>query len=190
MPEDLPELRESDALLIIDIQNDFLPGGALAVPGGDEIIPFVNQMIELFKAKGLTIVATRDWHPKGHVSFVESGGPWPAHCVKDTPGAMFPEQLLLPDDVIVVSKATGPEKDAYSGFDGTGLSDILSSLGIKRVFVCGLATDYCVKATVLDAIKLGFEVIVLTEGIRAVNLSDKDGEIALSEMNSRGAKIL
>jgi nicotinamidase/pyrazinamidase len=126
------------------MQNDFLPGGSLAVTQGDEVVPVLNHYIHAFKENRLPIFATRDWHPSDHCSFKAQGGPWPPHCVQDSKGAEFTPDLQLPEDVVIISKATIPEKDAYSGFDGTDLHDRLQVLGIKRLFIGGLATDYCV----------------------------------------------
>lgn len=184
---DLGRLGEGDALIVVDMQNDFLPGGALAVPGGDEIVSLLNHYISHFHSLELPVVATRDWHPPDHCSFVEQGGTWPAHCVADTDGARFASELILPGEAIVVSKATRSDKDAYSGFAGTGLAATLRGRGIKRVFVGGLATDYCVLNTVLDALKAGFEVVLLRDAVRAVDVEPGDGVRALHEMDRLGA---
>ena len=180
-------LRNGDALIIVDVQNDFLPGGSLQVPRGDEIIPVINHYIALFEGASFPIIATRDWHPQNHCSFEVLGGPWPIHCVAGTQGAEFPPDLRFPPDTILVSKATTPDKDAYSGLDGTGLDQQLRSMGIKRVFVGGLATDYCVLSTVKDLLKQGYSVVLLKDAVRAVDLHPGDGEKALREMESLGA---
>jgi nicotinamidase/pyrazinamidase len=179
-------VREGDALIVVDVQNDFLPGGALAVPGGDQVIAPLNRVLEIFHHRGLPIFATRDWHPAQHCSFHAQGGPWPPHCVADTDGARFAPGLGLPAFAAIVSKATSPDKDAYSGFEDTPLDMQLKMYGTKRVFVGGLATDYCVLNTVRDARKHGFEVVLLTDAIRAVNVKAGDGEHALEEMRRLG----
>lgn len=181
------DLSARDALLIVDVQNDFLPGGSLAVPGGDEVIAPLNCAIAAARRKGLPIIASRDWHPRNHCSFRARGGPWPEHCVADTPGAQFAPGLELPPDAIIVSKATREDADAYSAFDGTGLAERLRALGVERLLVGGLATDYCVLNTVRDALKAGFEVLLLTDAIRAVNVEPGDGERAEAEMCAAGA---
>ena len=181
------ELGKGDALVIVDVQRDFLPGGALAVPRGDEVVPVLNGYIRLFRDKGLPIIATRDWHPPNHCSFKEQGGPWPPHCVQDTPGAQFAPGLELPRDVIIISKATRPQEEAYSGFEGTDMDEKLKALGVKRLFVGGLATDYCVLSTVKDALKLGYRVYLLLDAIKAVDVNPGDGERAIEEMKSLGA---
>ncbi len=181
------ELGKGDALVIVDVQRDFLPGGALAVPRGDEVVPVLNGYIRLFRDKGLPIIATRDWHPPNHCSFKKQGGPWPPHCVQDTPGAQFAPGLELPRDVIIISKATRPQEEAYSGFEGTDMDEKLKALGVKRLFVGGLATDYCVLSTVKDALKLGYRVYLLLDAIRAVDVNPGDGERAIEEMKSLGA---
>ncbi len=182
--------QKGDALLIVDVQNDFLPpDGALMVEGGDEIIPVLNQWIRQFSNLGLPVIASRDWHPENHCSFVENAGQWPRHCVQGSHGAEFPKDLELPKETLIVSKGTASEKDAYSAFEDTGLSKKLRELGVKRLFVGGLATDYCVKASVLDALPLGFEVIVLKDAVRGVNMNPDDSKIALEEMERKGALI-
>jgi nicotinamidase/pyrazinamidase len=181
------KLREKDALIIVDLQNDFCPGGALAVPEGDKIVPVLNAYIERFSNSKSLIVATRDWHPENHISFVEQGGIWPKHCVQNTKGAEFHPDLKLPLDSIIVSKATEPDKEAYSGFDGTNLDKLLKGKGVTRLFVGGLATDYCVRATVLDALRLGFCVFLLLDAIKGVNVQPEDSERAIVEMMEKGA---
>lgn len=181
-------LQSGDALFLVDVQNDFLPGGALAVAQGDEVIPVLNQYIARFKAKKLPIIATRDWHPENHCSFKSQGGPWPSHCVAGTPGAAFARELRLPDNVIIVSKATQAEEDAYSGFSGTELAQRLRALKVTRVFVGGLATDYCVLNTVLDALKNNFATVLLTDAVRAVNVQVDDGVRATEKMVNAAAQ--
>ncbi|KYH42764.1 MAG: hypothetical protein AYL33_000860 [Candidatus Bathyarchaeota archaeon B63] len=180
--------RSEDALIIVDVQRDFCSGGALPVPEGEKIIPTLNRYIKKFSEAGALIIATRDWHPPNHVSFVKYGGPWPPHCVQGTPGAEFHPDLKLPRNIKIVSKATSADKEAYSGFNGTGLGAELRKAGIRRVFVGGLATDYCVKSTVLDALSLGFETVLLLDAIKGVNVNPGDSEKAINEMLKRGAR--
>lgn len=183
-------LKTGDALIVVDVQRDFLPGGSLAVPDGDAVVPVLNEYLRRFSSAGLLTIATRDWHPADHCSFVAQGGTWPAHCVQDSPGAQFADALRLPDDALLISKATTSEADAYSGFDGTDLASRLRDAKVKRVFVGGLATDYCVLATVRDAILAGFEVFVLRDAVRAVNVEPGDGKKALDEMGALGASLI
>ncbi len=180
-------LTSRSALLIVDVQNDFLPGGALAVPEGDLVIEPLNKYIELFARRGLPVFATRDWHPRQHASFRERGGPWPPHCVQNTWGAEFSSMLSLPPTVRIVDKAFSPERDSYSGFQETVLSLELHRLGVKRLFIGGLATDYCVKATVLDSIDLGFETVLLLDAVKGVDVNPGDSEKAVREMVLKGA---
>jgi nicotinamidase/pyrazinamidase len=183
-------LKSGDALIVIDVQRDFLPDGSLAVPGGDAVVPVLNEYLRRFHSAGLPTIATRDWHPADHCSFVAQGGSWPAHCVQDSPGAQFAEALRLPDDALLVSKATKSDADAYSGFEGTDLARRLRDAKIKRVFIGGLATDYCVLATVRDAILADFDVFVLRDAVRAVNVECGDGDKALEEMRALGASLI
>ena len=180
--------KDKDALIIVDVQRDFCSGGALPVPDGEKIIPTLNKYIEKFSKAGALIVATRDWHPPNHMSFKDYGGIWPSHCVQGTLGAEFHPDLKLPKEVKIVSKATSADKEAYSGFDGTNLERELKDAGVKRVFVGGLATDYCVKSTVLDALRLGFETILLVDAIKGVDAKPGDSERAVEEMVRNGAK--
>jgi len=180
--------KVEDALIIVDVQKDFCSGGALPVPEGEKVVPVLNRYIEKFSKAGALIVATRDWHPPNHVSFKSHGGAWPPHCIQGTPGAEFHPDLNLPAKVKIISKASSPDKEAYSGFDGTDLEEKLRNAGIRRVFVGGLATDYCVKSTVLDALKLGFETILLLDAIRGVDVKPGDSEKAINEMLRKGAK--
>ncbi|MEX2142256.1 MAG: nicotinamidase [Pirellulales bacterium] len=184
-----PELRPGDALILVDVQNDFCPGGALPVNEGDEIVPVLNRWIEAAKKARAKIVASRDWHPPDHVSFRPRGGPWPVHCVQNTPGAELHPDLKLPARTSVVSKGTDPDRDSYSAFDGTRLGRNLKRRGVHRVWVGGLALDVCVRATVLDALKAGFEVHLIKAGTRAVNVGESDGQRALREMQTAGCLI-
>lgn len=181
------KLTKNDALIVVDVQRDFCPGGALAVPEGDKIVPVLNAYIERFEKQGLTVFATRDWHPKNHKSFKEQGGIWPVHCVQKSAGAEFHPDLKLPQKAKVISKATKAKEEAYSGFQGTNLKDYLKKKKIKRIFVGGLATDYCVKNTVLDGLKAGFTTILLVDAIKGVELNPGDSEKAIDAMLSAGA---
>jgi len=175
-----------DALLVVDVQNDFLPDGALGVQHGDEVIPPLNRLIARWRDRGWPIVFTRDWHPPGHCSFHAQGGPWPVHCVAGTPGAQFAASLLVPAGALITSKATEPHREAYSAFEGTGLAEHLRRVGVTRVFIGGLATDYCVRATGGDARTLGFDLTVLTDAVRAVDVNPGDGDRALQELAAGG----
>lgn len=176
-----------DALVIVDVQNDFLPGGSLAVPAGDAILPALNAAIDAFALRALPVIATRDWHPVHHCSFRSQGGKWPPHCIAGSKGAQFSAALRVPDTTIVVSKASEPGLDAYSGFQGTTLATHLRSLGVTRLFVGGLATEYCVLETVSDALKLGLRVVLLLDAIRPVDLRAGDGQAAVAKMAEQGA---
>lgn len=182
------EIDKTCALIVVDVQNDFCPGGALAVRNGDQVVGVLNDYIARFAPKSASIFATRDWHPMHHISFKERGGPWPAHCVQGTKGADFHRDLKLPFGVEVISKGFLTEKDAYSGFEGTELLTRLNYKGVKKVFVGGLATDYCVKSTVLDSLKYGFETYVLVDAVKGVNIQATDSDDAMAEMNQAGAK--
>jgi nicotinamidase/pyrazinamidase len=183
------------ALVVVDIQNDFCPGGALPVPDGDQVVPAINKYIQLFRSANAQIIYTRDWHPSDHSSFNTQGGPWPPHCVQGSEGAKFRQDLLPPNEGEIVSKANRKD-DAYSFFQGADLAHRLRRLrfrlglrgGIKQLFVGGLATDYCVKETVLDGLKLGFQVYYLDDASKGVNVNPEDSELAIKEMLSKGAK--
>jgi nicotinamidase/pyrazinamidase len=172
------------ALLAVDVQPDFMPGGALAVAGGDAVVAPLLRAAQ----RADLVVATRDWHPADHVSFAARGGPWPVHCVAGTPGALIAPKIDRIADV-VVSKGTNSEADAYSGFDGTPLAALLHAAGVTRLLVGGLATDYCVRATALDALREGFEVVVLRDAVRAVDVEPGAGRRALEEMRAAGATL-
>jgi nicotinamidase/pyrazinamidase len=180
-------LRPGDACIIVDVQNDFLPGGALAVPRGDEVIPVLNTCLRAFAARRLPVFATRDWHPPDHCSFKAQGGRWPAHCVAGSRGAAFAPTLELPRDTTVISKACTARREAYSGFEGTDLQSRLRAAGANRLFIGGLATDYCVLHTVIDALRLGFHVHLMRDAIRPVNLKPEDGQNAEAKMIHHGA---
>lgn len=175
-----------EALIIVDMQRDFMPGGTLPVPDGDKIIPTIEELIKKFKRKNALIVATRDWHPPNHISFRERGGLWPKHCVQNTKGAEI--VVKLPENAIIISKADEPDKEAYSGFEGTNLAEILQEKGVKRVYICGVATEYCVRATALDALKHGFEAYLIRNAIKGIRPEDE--EKALRELKEKGVKII
>jgi nicotinamidase/pyrazinamidase len=175
----------ADALLIIDFQNDFTSGGALEVPDGDAIAEPVKELARRFEI----ILATRDWHPPDHASFETEGGPWPVHCVRGTHGADFHPAMAEVDVDAVFDVGQAREDEGYSGFENSDLAQELRDRGVDRVFVCGLATDYCVRASTIDACKEGFDVTVVEDAIRAVDVNEGDGERAVQEMRDAGAKI-
>jgi len=191
---------EADAaLIVVDVQNDFCPGGALAVKDGDQVVPVLNWWIRRFVEAGRPIVYTQDWHPADHCSFAEQGGIWPVHCVQGSPGAAFHPDLVVQG--VVFRKAFRKDAEGYSGFDGrlaegeTAAADVdlaawLKERGVGKVYVGGLATDYCVRATVLDALRHGFEAVLIQSGSRAVNVSPGDGEKAIADMRSAGAHVV
>jgi nicotinamidase/pyrazinamidase len=186
-------MKKKSTLLIVDVQNAFCPNGSLAVPEGDSIIPVLNKYIKIFSAGKLPIFASRDWHPKKTSHFKDFGGPWPEHCVQDSHGARFHPMLRLPESAIILSKGMDPETDCYSAFQavdtkGNDFAQLLKIFSIKELFVGGLATDYCVRWTVLDALKFGLRVFLLMDAIKGVNLREKDSESAVEEMVSLGAK--
>jgi nicotinamidase/pyrazinamidase len=183
---EVPVDSTRDALIVVDVQNDFCPGGALAVPQGDEVIPAINRLLK----QCWLSVATMDWHPAEHCSFEPHDGPWPPHCVQGTTGAELHPELDADRLQLTITKASHHDKDAYSGFDGTDLATILREKGVKRVVVCGIATDYCVKATAHDALKAGFEVIVLEDAIRGVEVNPGDCQRAIEELRSAGARVI
>jgi nicotinamidase/pyrazinamidase len=183
-----------EALIIVDVQNDFCPGGALAVPDGDAVVPVLNQYARRFVERGALIIATRDWHPAETRHFKDFGGVWPVHCVQGTIGAELHPSLRLPASTKVVDKGADPNEDAYSGFqaktaEGVSLPDVLRRHSVQHVYVGGLATDYCVKATALDALNAGFRVTLLLDAMRGVNLRPHDAEVAIEEMVRRGAEV-
>jgi nicotinamidase/pyrazinamidase len=177
------------ALIVVDVQNDFCPGGALAVARGDEVVAPLNRLIREFLERGDMVVKSRDWHPRKTKHFAEFGGTWPVHCVQYTHGAEFHHDLVDDPRIIVVSKGMGDE-DSYSAFDGTDLAGVLRQQGVEEVWVGGLATDYCVKNTVLDAAREGFKVKALTEAMRAVEVKPGDAERAVEEMRRAGAEVI
>lgn len=181
-------LQTGDALLIVDVQNDFCPGGALAVKDGDAVVPELNHWIAAARRAGIPIIASRDWHPVDHVSFAHQGGPWPVHCVQDTEGARFHPDLELPDTTIRVSKGTAFDRDAYSAFDSTGLAGYLRQLEVNRLWIGGLAEDVCVLATVKDGCAEGFETHLILSATRAVN-PDQEAAV-LEDMRRAGALMV
>jgi nicotinamidase/pyrazinamidase len=176
-------------LLVVDVQNDFLPGGALGIRGGDAIVAPLNRLLAAWRERGLPVFLSRDWHPAAHCSFAAQGGPWPEHCVAGTRGAEFSSRLVMAPTDVVISKATRRDRDAYSALDGTPLGDRLRELGITRLFIGGLATDYCVRATGLDARAAGLGVVVLDDAVCAVNLQADDGRRALAELAAAGCTM-
>ena len=180
-----PGLRRGDALLIVDVQIDFCPGGALPVKGGDAVVPVLNRWIAEARRVGVPVYASRDWHPVGHLSFVSHGGEWPPHCVQDTPGARHHPDLALPADTIPVCKGTRLDRDQYSAFADTGLAQHLAAAGAQRVFMGGLALDVCVRATALDARRHGFEVHLIEDATRPVDPAA--GRAVLTELESAGS---
>jgi nicotinamidase/pyrazinamidase len=187
MSETYGSMQRGDALLIVDVQIDFCPGGALPIEGGDEVVPVLNRCIEAALAKDVPIYASRDWHPAGHTSFGERGGRWPPHCVQDTEGARYHPDLKLPASTVKVTKGVRFDQDQKSAFDQTGLAVQLRRDGVTRLWVGGLAEDVCVRATVLDALKEGFDVVLIENATRPV--SAEGGERALREMRAAGAHI-
>ncbi len=192
-------IRPNSALLVVDVQNDFCPGGALAVGGGDQVVPELNRWIDRFAQERRPIAYTRDWHPPDHCSFREQGGPWPVHCVQRTRGADLHPDLKVKGPIF--DKAFKPEEEAYSGFGGflvddkgritaLSLAEWLRTQGVTHVYVGGLTTDYCVRTTTLDALKEGFEVSVVGDAIRAVNVQPDDGRRAVEEMRKAGAEFV
>jgi nicotinamidase/pyrazinamidase len=172
---------------VVDVQNDFCPGGALAVAEGDKVVPLLNKWIEEAVAADIPVFASRDWHPAGHISFKERGGPWPPHCIQGTHGADFHPGLKLPADVGIVSKANTPDEDSYSAFGGTDLSSRLKRAGVNRIWIGGLTQDYCVRESTLDALREGFEVHIIVDATRPVNVRPEDGERALKDVQESGA---
>jgi len=189
-----PERTLSDtALLIVDVQNDFCPDGALPVPEGDRVVPVINRYIEQVLAAGGPIIASRDWHPPGTRHFRAAGGPWPPHCVQGTGGAAFHARLDLPTRAVIVTKGDNPRDDGYSAFDGRDpsgrpLADVLKERNVQKVLVGGLATDYCVRASTLDALRHGFRAIILLDAMRGIDLKDGDVARAIDEMIRAGAR--
>lgn len=181
-------LEKDVALIVVDVQNDFCPGGALAVPQGDDVVAALNRAIQIFEEQKRPVFFSRDWHPANHISFQEQGGPWPPHCVQNSPGAAFHPELEIPNDAAILSKGTDPAKDSYSAFGGTELNDLLKRRKIRTLYVGGLATDYCVKETVLDGLKLGYKVYLLEGAHRGVEVKPGDCAAAVAAMKKAGAQ--
>jgi nicotinamidase/pyrazinamidase len=183
-------LQPGDALLVGDVQNDFMPGGALPVPRGDEVIEPLNRYIAAFTARKLPVFAIRDWHPPDHCSFRDRGGPWPRHCVQGTAGAAFAPALRLPGDAHIISKAGERDHEAYSAFVGTPLDTQLFAAGVRRLFLGGVATDFCVRHTALDALRSRYAVVLLHDAVRAINVHPGDGTAAESEIAGLGGQVI
>jgi len=187
-------MKPNSALLIVDVQIDFCPGGALAVPEGDRIVPVINRCIDHFSHKGIPVIASRDWHPPQTSHFREFGGLWPVHCVQESDGARFHPDLRLPPGAIIVSKGMDPARDDYSAFNAIDslrveLGQLLDELGVERLYVVGLATDYCVRESVLEALRLGFGVTVISDAVKGVDIRDGDSDRAMAEMAAAGAAV-
>lgn len=182
------DFRSGDALILVDVQVDFCPGGALPIASGDEVVPVLNNLIAAAKDQSIPIYASRCWHPPGHISFVESGGLWPPHCLQDTSGADFHPGLAVPDTTVIVTKGVRLDQDQNSAFDQTGLADHLKKRGVQRLWVGGLAEDVCVVATALDARESGFEVVLVQEATRPV--SARSGEAARRRMREAGVHLV
>ncbi|BBG65643.1 nicotinamidase [Hydrogenimonas sp.] len=181
-------ITENDALAVVDMQRDFMPGGALAVPGADRIVDRVNDYIRIFEKRGRPVYFTGDWHPEKHISFKANGGIWPVHCLQGSPGADFCDGLYVPsDNRFIISKGVSEDFDAYSAFQGTALRKLLAERGVKRLYVCGIATDYCVKETLLGAENLGLRTVLLSDAVKGVNTVKGDSESAVSKMLGAGA---
>lgn len=176
-----------DALLCVDLQVDFCPGGSLGVEEGNQIIPKVNRLLQKAAKENVLIVFSRDWHPSNHSSFSPHGGPWPPHCVQNTPGAELHPDLCIPRGALIISKGTDPNREAYSAFEGTQLEILLRDHSIRRLFVCGIATDYCVRHTVLDALGKGFEIVVVQDACAGVDT--KGSQRAFEEFKGKGAVL-
>ena len=168
MTEPKDALQPGDALLLVDVQIDFCPGGNLPIADGDQVVPVLNRWLAAARGKGIPVYASRDWHPSGHMSFATRGGQWPDHCLQDSAGAAFHPDLALPDDTVVISKGVRFDKDQYSAFDETGLAERLRQDGVSRVWVGGLALDVCVEATALGGREAGFAVRLIPEASKAI----------------------
>lgn len=180
-----PMLCGNDALIIVDVQRDFCPGGALPIEEGHKVVPVLNRWIAAAVARRAAIYISRDWHPVNHISFKSQGGPWPPHCIQDSDGARFHPDLRVPESAIKVTKGVRFDQDQNSVFDQTGLAFQLRRDGIRRLFIGGLAEDVCVLATVLDGCKEGFEVFVISDAVRPV--TSEGGEEARRRMQAAGA---
>lgn len=185
-------MHEKAALLIVDVQNDFCPGGALQILEGDRVVEPINRALQYFIAAGLPVLASRDWHTPDSRHFRDFGGPWPVHCVQGSEGAAFHPALRLPEGTVVISKGINPEMDGYSAFegvtvDGRTLAELLSELKVRRLYICGLATDYCVLCTTREALRIGFKVSVLSDAVAGVDIVQGESACALEQMERAGA---
>ena len=185
-------MDRDSALLIVDVQRDFCPGGTLSVPGGDAVVEPINRLARAFAGAGLPVIASRDWHPAETRHFRPFGGAWPPHCIQGSQGAAFHPDLRLPAGTVVVSKGTDPAADGYSAFeaateDGRDLGRLLEDLGVRRLLIGGLATDYCVRATALQALAMGLAVTVVTDAVAGVDLEPGDSAGAMAELARAGA---
>ncbi len=182
------KIQDNDALLVVDVQNDFCPGGALAVPGGSGVVPVINSILGKFNV----VAFSRDWHPEDHCSFSDTpkfeDSSWPAHCVQYSPGAAFHADLHVPLDAYIADKGTDPNVENYSAFANPGLSAYFIKKSVDRIFITGLATDYCVKASAFGAIDAGFNVVLVKDGCRGI--SDANVETALLEMQEAGVNLI
>ncbi len=188
MSTKVPEFVKGDLLLVVDVQKDFCPGGALPIEGGDEVVPVMNLWMRAALDDGAPVYVSRDWHPRHHVSFEQSGGQWPPHCIQDTDGASFHPELEVPHGAVLISKGTRFDQDQNSAFEQTGLGEWLRQHQVRRIFVGGLALDVCVYSTVLDGLKAGFEMHLIRSATRPV--SREGGERALQEMHEKGCRII
>lgn len=188
MIDSIQHLRKGDGVLVVDVQWDFCPGGRLPVPDGDQVIPVLNEWIIAALSRGLPVYASRDWHPKGHISFQERGGPWPPHCIQDTDGAYFHPELYTDDRIQVITKGTRFDRDQNSAFDGTGFKTQLEHDRVRRLYIGGLALDVCVLASVIDALKAGLDVRLIKSATRPIDA--EKGRRALEQMIKRGATLI
>jgi nicotinamidase/pyrazinamidase len=187
-------MKGTTALVVVDIQNDFCPGGSLGITGGDEVVPIINRFFERFSRDRLPIFVSRDWHPPRTKHFKEYGGKWPAHCVQWTTGAEFHRDLDIPREAVIISKGMDPNRDDYSAFhaktaDGKELADALRDAGVGHIYLGGLATDYCVRETALEALRQGLSVTVMVDACRGVDVQPGDSELALKEIEEAGAVL-
>ena len=188
MIDSIQHLKKGDALLVVDVQWDFCPGGALPVPGGHKVVPVLNEWIDAVLRRRMPVYASRDWHPRSHISFEERGGSWPPHCIQDTDGAQFHPELRTDDQMLVVTKGVRFDRDQNSVFDETGLAHQMEHDGVQRLFVGGLAQDVCVLASVLDALKAGLQVRLIKDATRPVD--EENGRRALERMIKAGAEVV
>ncbi|MGD9364488.1 MAG: isochorismatase family protein [Desulfobacteraceae bacterium] len=188
MIDSIQHLRKGDGVLVVDVQWDFCPGGRLPVPDGDQVIPVLNEWIIAALSRDLPVYISRDWHPKGHISFQERGGPWPPHCIQDTDGACFHPELHTDDRIQIITKGTRFDRDQNSAFDGTGFITQLHYDRVRRLYIGGLALDVCVLASVMDALKAGLDVRLIKSATRPVN--EEKGRRALEQMIKRGVTLI